>query len=97
MCISSISHRPTPKNIRDAIKPKLTTGFFTFSQRGERVYYRIYVPDAILIEYNEEARDHLHTVMRLLDSENHNDYGPFAWNAARTVHTVHDHLLKRTR
>ncbi|MXZ45152.1 MAG: DUF3500 domain-containing protein [Gammaproteobacteria bacterium] len=87
---------PHAENIRDAIKPKLTTGFFTFSQRGERVYYRIYVPDAILIEYNEESRDHLHTVMRLLDPKNLNDYGPFAWNAARAVHTVHDHLLKRT-
>ncbi len=89
---------PHAEEVHDAIEPKITSGFFTFSRLGDRVYYRIYIPDALLIEYDDVASDHLHTVMRLLDEQHLNDYGPFASNASQNTtplltlvqHYVHD-------
>ncbi len=60
------------------LEPELTRGFFTYSQRGDRVYYRIYVKDLLLVEYDDVSEDHLHTVLRLLGPDGLNDYGPFA-------------------
>lgn len=89
---------PHAEEVHDAIEPKITNGFFTFSRLGDRVYYRIYIPDALLIEYDDVASDHLHTVMRLLDEQHLNDYGPFASHASQDStplltlvhHYVHD-------
>lgn len=72
---------PHAEEVQDAIEPKLTDGFFAFSQLGDRVYYRIYIPNTLLIEYDDVANDHLHTVMRLLDNTRLDDYGAFASKA----------------
>lgn len=73
---------PHAEEVQDAIEPKLTDGFFAFSQLRDRVYYRIYIPNTLLIEYDDVANDHLHTVMRLLDNTRLDDYGAFASKAS---------------
>ena len=73
------------------IQTNLSTGFFVYSTDDFRVYYRIYIPDLLLIEYddpnpigtssNGTSTVHQHTITRLLDNSLFDDYGVFARQA----------------
>ena len=69
---------PFAEQVWAKVEDKLSNGFYAYSQLQNRVYYRIYVPNVILVEYNDVASDHLHTVTRLLDHDGLSDYGIFA-------------------
>jgi hypothetical protein len=60
------------------VETHLTNGLFTYSRLQDRIYYRIYVPDTLLIEYSDVEHGHIHTVTRLLNKQGSGDYGPFA-------------------
>lgn len=74
------------------VEANLANGLFTYSRLQDRVYYRIYVPDTLLIEYDDVASDHIHTVTRLLSKQGRNDYGPFASSpSSKSVRVLSDH------
>ena len=64
--------------ILEHVNSELDSGFFIAGQSGERLYYRIYIPDVLLIEYNDVSRNHIHTVTRLLGDDEVSDYGTYA-------------------
>lgn len=66
-----------PRTIEKVVS-RLTDGYFVYSVRGSRVYYRIFVEDTILIEYGDVAANHIHTVTRLLGKKPMRDYGGYA-------------------
>ena len=57
---------------------EVDNGFFVFSRARERIYYRVYIPDVLLIEYNDVSTRHIHTVTRLLGDDEFSDYGNYA-------------------
>lgn len=70
------------------IQNSLDTGFFTYSDESYHVYYRIYIPEVLLIEYVDPngvpaatSTDHQHTLFRLLGSNAYSDFGVFAKTA----------------
>lgn len=69
---------PFADKISNEIKAKISTGYFVYSTSGRRVYYRVYLPEKFLIEYDDVANDHIHTVMRMLGEDATSDYGTFA-------------------
>ena len=84
--------KPFADRVWDWVEGNLQNGFFTFSQLRDRIYYRIYIPDTILIEYDDVATDHIHTVTRLLDKESRSDYGPFAAvPSSNSIRVLADH------
>lgn len=64
------------------IETNLPNGLFTYSQLRDRIYYRIYVPNTLLIEFGDVEPGHIHTVTRLLNKQGRSDYGPFASNSS---------------
>ena len=60
------------------VETNLSNGLVTYSQLQDRIYYRVYVPDTVLIEYGDVEPGHIHTVTRLLNKQGRSDYGPFA-------------------
>lgn len=80
-------------NSMDIIEEHLDSGFFVYSTNRDRIYYRIFVKDGILIEYSDVASDHVHTVVRLLGSRPHVDYGGFVSNQRGTTSMIVNHLL----
>lgn len=62
----------------EKVVSRLNDGYFVYSTRGSRVYYRIFVEDAILIEYGDVAKNHTHTITRLLGKKPMRDYGGYA-------------------
>ncbi|MXW54818.1 MAG: DUF3500 domain-containing protein [Gammaproteobacteria bacterium] len=84
--------QPFADRVWSWVEANLANGLFTYSQLEDRVYYRIYVPDTLLIEYDDVASDHIHTVTRLLDKQGRNDYGPFASNpSSKAALVLSDH------
>lgn len=74
------------------VEANLANGLFTYSRLQDRIYYRIYVPNTLLIEYDDVASDHIHTVTRLLSKQGRNDYGPFASSpTSNSVRVLSDH------
>lgn len=57
---------------------ELELGFFVASRSGARQYYRLYIPDVLLIEYNDVSTSHIHTITRLLGEDELSDYGIYA-------------------
>ena len=53
-------------------------GWFVFSTRGDRMYYRVYIPNHIWIEYSDVRSDHIHTITRLIGQPPYRDYGYMA-------------------
>ena len=83
---------PFAGRVRTKLESMLDAGFFAFEMDGERMYYRIYVPNGILIEYNDVSEDHIHTVTRLLGSDALSDYGMWA-DVQRETMTIEEHHL----
>lgn len=74
------------------VEANLANGLFTHSRLRDRIYYRIYVPNTLLIEYDDVASDHIHTVTRLLSKQGRSDYGPFAREPSpNSVRVLSDH------
>ena len=84
---------PFADEVWKRIEPHLQEGFFAFSRLRERVYYRIYIPNVLLVEYDDVSVDHIHTVTRLLDKDGLNDYGLFAHDMRQRtkIQTLVDH------
>ena len=79
-------------DLRQRIEHHQST-YFVYSTDGDRLYYRIYVEDGILIEYSDVASDHIHTVVRLLGPRPHHDYGGFVENNRSQTSMIVQHLL----
>lgn len=77
----------------ETIERHLDSGHFVYSNRGDRIYYRIYVKNGVLIEYSDVGRDHVHTVVRLLGSRPFTDYGGFVSNEQGSTSIITNHLL----
>lgn len=85
---------PFAERIWDWVAKNMSNGLFTYSRLRDRIYYRIFIPDTILIEYDDVASDHIHTVTRLLNKQAHSDYGPFAsMPSQNSVRVLSDHYL----
>lgn len=56
----------------------LQLGYFVASRSRDRLYYRVYIPDVLLIEYNDVSTSHIHTVTRFLGEDELSDYGTYA-------------------
>lgn len=69
------------------------SSYFVYSTNGDRLYYRIYVKNGILIEYSDVASDHIHTVVRLLGTRPHSEYGGFVKNNQSQTSMIVQHLL----
>ena len=82
---------PFSDEVLDEVLASMDGGFFTYETRGQRTYYRVYVPDVLLIEYNDVSHDHIHTITRLLGSDRLSDYGLWASNAS--PRTIAEHVL----
>lgn len=78
---------PVKLRVHDA----LGDGFFTFETSNRRMYYRIYVPDVLLIEYNDVSHNHIHTILRLLGNNEFSDYG--IWAVNDSPRTIAEHVL----
>ena len=75
------------------IDKHLDSGYFVYSTNGDRLYYRIYVENGILIEYSDVASDHIHTVVRLQGSRPYRDYGGFVAKEQDSTSIITKHLL----
>lgn len=69
---------PFAGRVRATVDEELESGFVVFDNRGDDIYYRIFVPDRILIEYNDVRSDHVHTILRLVGEDPYTDYGAYA-------------------
>lgn len=80
----------------NTINTSMDNGFFVYSDDIYRMYYRIYIPDLLLIEYDDPLTfggggtltetAHQHTIVRLLDKTLLDDYGLFAQLGPKTIH-----------
>lgn len=86
-------HTDFAKDSVETIERHLDSGHFVYSNRGDRIYYRIYVKNGVLIEYSDVGRDHVHTVVRLLGSRPFADYGGFIANEQGSTSIITNHLL----
>ena len=66
---------PFAREVFGRLVPHLKEGRFAFSSQGNRIYYRVYVADQLLIEYSDVGSDHIHTITRLLGQPPYRDYG----------------------
>ena len=69
---------PFAGRVRATVDDSLDKGFVVFDNRKEDIYYRIFIPNRMLIEYNDVSSDHIHTILRLLGEEPYSDYGAYA-------------------
>ncbi|MYD43085.1 MAG: DUF3500 domain-containing protein [Gammaproteobacteria bacterium] len=76
---------PFANRVQDALDLASNDGFVVYDERGQDIYYRIYLPDRLLIEYNDVDETHVHTVMRLLGANALSDYGQYAARSDRAV------------
>ena len=78
---------PFAGRVRATVDDSLKDGFVVFDNRGDDIYYRIFIPNRMLIEYNDVRADHIHTILRLLGEEPYSDYGAYAQNGVhpRTI------------
>lgn len=78
---------PFAGRVRARVDEFLQDGFVVYDNRDEDIYYRIFVPNRMLIEYNDVSSDHVHTIMRLLGESPFSDYGEYARQASypRTI------------
>lgn len=83
---------PFAGKIRDLIDAEIEQGFVAFDTRGEDLYYRIYVPDRVLIEYNDIDSTHVHTIFRLLGKQPFTDYGALTAQATNAPRTIAEHF-----
>ncbi len=81
---------PFAGRVRSTVDEELEKGFVVFDNRGDDIYYRIFVPDRVLIEYNDIRSDHVHTILRLLGEEPYTDYGAYA-HSDLTPRTIAEH------
>ncbi len=76
--------------VEQAIFGALTEGYVAFDHRGDDIYYRVYIPNLLLIEYNDINADHVHTIFRLLGEAPFSDYGSYA-NIGTAPRTIAEH------
>ncbi len=78
---------PFAGRVRVTVDESIEEGFVVYDTRNEDIYYRVFVPNRMLIEYNDVSSDHVHTVFRLLGDESFSDYGAYAasGSAPRTI------------
>lgn len=69
---------PFAGRVRARIEDSIRDGFVVFDNRNSDIYYRIFVPNRMLIEYNDVSSDHVHTIFRLLGQDLYSDYGAYA-------------------
>ena len=86
-------HADFSKDSVESIEKHLDSGYFVYSTRDDQIYYRVYVKDAILIEYSDVGSDHVHTVVRLLGSRPFIDYGGFVVHKHGSRSIITNHLL----
>ena len=81
---------PFAGRVRARIDNSLPDGFVVFDNWRADIYYRVYVPNHMLIEYNDVSSDHVHTVFRLLGKDGFSDYGAYAQNG-HSPRTIAEH------
>lgn len=81
---------PFAGRVRASIEAEIPEGFVVFDNRNEDIYYRIFLPNHMLIEYNDVSSDHVHTIFRLLGDSPFNDYGAYA-ESRRAPRTIAEH------
>ena len=82
---------PFAGTVRDLIDTDFERGFVTFDTRGEDLYYRVYIPDRMLIEYNDINSTHVHTIFRLLGEQPFTDYGALTAQLTNAPRTIAEH------
>ena len=83
---------PFVNKVLERVRPDEDSGYFVYSTRRDRLYYRVYVPGRIWIEYSDVGSDHIHTITRLLGDGVFSDYGLYAANVSSPA-TLHEHYL----
>ena len=81
---------PFAGRVRATVDEALDDGYVVFDTRNEDIYYRVFVPNRMLIEYNDVSSDHVHTVFRLLGDDSFSDYGAYA-ETGRAPRTIAEH------
>ena len=81
---------PFSNRVLNVIGATTDDGYVVYDERGSEIYYRIYVPNRLLIEYNDVSHDHVHTILRLLGDDVYSDYGAFA-NVDLGPRTIAEH------
>lgn len=81
---------PFAGRVRETVDSSIEKGYVVYDNRGEDIYYRIFVPNRMLIEYNDVSSDHVHTIFRLLGDEPFSDYGAFA-EIGKVPDTIAEH------
>lgn len=78
---------PFAGRVRATVDESLRAGYVVYDNRDEEIYYRIYVPNRMLIEYNDISSNHVHTILRLFGEEPFSDYGEYAQQSSypRTI------------
>ena len=88
--------KPFSSRVMEDIEASLQSGFFVFSTRGSRMYYRVFVADTLLIEYDDVSAEHVHTVTRLLGNDKMSDYGEFAYDSTRSPTLQRHYRMEHT-
>lgn len=86
---------PFAGRVRATVDDSLNDGFVVYDNRNEDIYYRIFIPNRMLIEYNDVRSDHIHTILRLLAEEPYSDYGAYAQNG-KAPRTIAEHYRTAT-
>ena len=81
---------PFAGRVRATVDESIDEGLVVYDTRDEDIYYRVFVPNRMLIEYNDVSSDHVHTVFRLLGNDSFSDYGAYAARV-RVPKTIAEH------
>ena len=81
---------PFAGRVRATVDASIEQGYIVFDNRDTDIYYRIFVPRRMLIEYNDVSSDHVHTIFRLLGDEPFSDYGAYA-ELGKVPDTIAEH------
>ena len=84
---------PFAGRVRATVDDSLSDGFVVYDNRDEDIYYRIFIPNRMLIEYNDVSSNHVHTILRLLGEHPFSDYGEYAQRDSYP-RTIAEHYLK---
>lgn len=83
---------PFANRVLDLVDASAAHGYVVFDERDSDIYYRIYIPQRLLIEYNDVRHDHVHTIVRLLGDDGFSDYGEYAQGTSAPL-TLANHYL----
>lgn len=83
---------PFAGRVRATVDDALSDGFVVYDNRDEDIYYRIFIPNRMLIEYNDVSSNHVHTILRLLGEHPFSDYGEYAQRGSYP-RTIAEHYL----